>query len=593
MLRSSDSEFDSLTCVVNGQQRGRDEGDTNHYHRDEFACLLNNVVAPKTIVTVNGISSQHVSQNDVNAKIQCDENTDIVQCQSELLLRVRIKNFQKKIKSDRTFRHKFLYSVFLICSFFILGWMLGQVGPCLLDLKLITDVTLEMAAFYVTSLCAGYMAGSLLSGLLYDRLNKFLLLWLFLVGLAGSVSLIPWCTHYVVMLAVQFLVGIFQGCIDTVSCAEMVSIWSKKTSQSFMQALHFGFATGGIISPLVTAPFLAPKNSNISPTIESLNSSIDLLTSPVQYQLLHSTIFKYSNLSDMIYNNSSSDFVNNETSFETEESTKLFLEYGASRVHIAFAISGAISFLVSLPFFIMFLRIPSDFNRHGGEDRKRSNKPIPLVVKVLVLINMSALSALYTGLEETFVEFLSAFCVEQVKWTKTQGSLATSLYFGSIGLGHFINIFTVRIVDHVKLMGVNCFMLILAMILITLSADNVFHVGVWIAPPFVGLSLSIIYPIIFTWTEDVFIPVTGRISSLFILTGAMGSMINPVILGVLMDDHSPMWYCYLLLIESILQFVFYLSGLALQRFVKTRFHDVNKVTKELHSNCERLKSFDC
>lgn len=579
MVRNgTDSELGSLGRDVQAQQHARNNEDRRTYKHVEFTCLLD--------------SSVNSTRNDVDTRIQKDFNANSdpntekkgsVKYPQNVNLCTKINQFNSKFKSDLTFRHKFLYSVFLVWSFFILGWMLGQVGPSLLDLELITSVTLETAAFYVTSLCAGYMAGSLLSGLLYDRMNKFFLMWLFLIGLSGTVALVPWCTHYIGMLIIQFLVGIFQGCIDTVSCAEMVSIWNKKTSQSFMQALHFGFAAGGIISPLITAPFLAQRST--PETIESPNSSNVLMTSTVTYQDINLSTFKYNDLITTQYNNLSLDSVSTGDTLGASWSNGVSEEYETSRVHIAYAISGSVAFLVSLPFLIMYIRMPSDFERHGCEDRKRSNNPLPLLIKISVLINMCALSALYTGLEETFVEFLSAFCVEQVRWTKTQGSLATSLYFGSIGLGHFINIFTVRIVNHVKLMGLNCFMLIIAMTVITLSADNVFHAGVWVAPPLVGLSLSIIYPIIFTWTEDIFLPVTGRISSLFILTGAMGSMINPMILGVLMDEHSPMWYCYLLLIESILQLVFYLSGLALQRFVKTRFHNVNTHTADSNSNC--------
>lgn len=357
----------------------------------------------------------------------------------------------------------------------------------------------------------------------------------------------------------------------------MVSIWNPKISQSFMQALHFGFATGGILSPLVTAPFLAPR----IPSLSYRNTSSFVFNSSVNTPNQYSAAMNQSaTLREQIYKSQL-----NMTIFEIDNEAEIV----TSRLYVAYGISGAITFLISLPFLIMYFRIPGEFKRHGDAGKKRSNKPLPLAVKVTILTNMCALSALYTGLEETFVEFLSAFCVEQMDWSKTQGSIATSLYFGSIGFGHFINIFTVRAVDQVKLMGGYCIMLILVMIGLTISAEHVFHPGVWISSPLVGLSLSIIYPIIFTWTEDAFLPVTGRISSLFILTGAMGSMINPVILGVLMDERSPMWYCFLLLTESILQFVFYLSGRALHRFVKVRYHKDRTCKLKSQGNCPKLK----
>ena len=40
--------------------------------------------------------------------------------------------------------------------------------------------------------------------------------------------------------------------------ADVVSIWDEE-GRPYMQAAHFSFAFGGILSPLVTEPFLAKK----------------------------------------------------------------------------------------------------------------------------------------------------------------------------------------------------------------------------------------------------------------------------------------------------------------------------------------------
>lgn len=39
----------------------------------------------------------------------------------------------------------------------------------------------------------------------------------------------------------------------------MVSIWDGEDGSMYMQALHFFFSIGGIISPLLAKPFLAPR----------------------------------------------------------------------------------------------------------------------------------------------------------------------------------------------------------------------------------------------------------------------------------------------------------------------------------------------
>jgi FHS family Na+ dependent glucose MFS transporter 1 len=46
--------------------------------------------------------------------------------------------------------------------------------------------------------------------------------------------------------------------LQTGGNADLVSLWDEE-GRPYMQALHFCFGFGGIISPLVTEPFLAQK----------------------------------------------------------------------------------------------------------------------------------------------------------------------------------------------------------------------------------------------------------------------------------------------------------------------------------------------
>ncbi|OWF41585.1 Sodium-dependent glucose transporter 1A [Mizuhopecten yessoensis] len=337
----------------------------------------------------------------------------------------------------------------------------------------------------------------------------------------------------------------------------MVAIWNKKNGKTSMQALHLGLALGGIISPLVTAPFLETESRHLTHSLSQYRDSRN-----------DSFAHRSSEMNFISFNRTLTPFP---IHFYRNLTTECDTYYYTSVLYISYAISAVLAFVMSVPFIIIYFRMQDEFDRNVDEDKERPLEPLPVTVKVIILFNMSALSAIYTCLEETFVEFLSTFCVSHLNWTKVDGSIAISLYFWSVAVGQFVNTFIVRYVDQVKLIGTYSFVLILVLTEMTFSAANYFHVAVWISPSLVGLSLSIIYPIIFTWTEDVFMPVTGRISSLFIVTGAMGSMINPTILGVLMTQYSPMWYCYLLLIESIMLFVFCISGFAMHRFTKARF----------------------
>ena len=93
--------------------------------------------------------------------------------------------------------------------------MIGQLGPSLLDLKEITNISLDQASFFITSTFIGYLIGTTITGAIYERVNPFLLLFVGLVFLAGSSATIPWCSLYVIMIGMHILKGFGFGVLDT------------------------------------------------------------------------------------------------------------------------------------------------------------------------------------------------------------------------------------------------------------------------------------------------------------------------------------------------------------------------------------------
>jgi hypothetical protein len=65
--------------------------------------------------------------------------------------------------------------------------------------------------------------------------------------------------------------------------------------------------------------------------------------------------------------------------------------------------------------------------------------------------------------------------------------------------------------------------------------------------------------IFFSWTEERFFHVDGKITALIMTTAMIGVIINPIILSRVMDT-KPIWFGYLLLIESVLLFLFFTIG---------------------------------
>ncbi|PVD30383.1 hypothetical protein C0Q70_09648 [Pomacea canaliculata] len=167
-----------------------------------------------------------------------------------------VSGFRTKLKLPE-YRRRCLRTLWLGLSFCALGFAVGQRGPAFLDIQIITQTDVKSASFFFTAASVGYLVGSLTAGMVYDKLNKSLLLIMSLLGLSFTTIALPWCSPYVLMIMIHFLCSMCAGSVDTVGNAELVRIWGNEGEMA-MQFLHFAFAFGGVISPLITAPFLTP-----------------------------------------------------------------------------------------------------------------------------------------------------------------------------------------------------------------------------------------------------------------------------------------------------------------------------------------------
>ena len=65
--------------------------------------------------------------------------------------------------------------------------------------------------------------------------------------------------------------------------------------------------------------------------------------------------------------------------------------------------------------------------------------------------------------------------------------------------------------------------------------------------------------------------------SAVIVASAASGMVNPVIIGYLMLEFTPMWFCYLLFAESILCLLVFLFLLAIAKLYVSKHYVIHKV----------------
>ncbi|XP_052245601.1 sodium-dependent glucose transporter 1B-like [Dreissena polymorpha] len=359
---------------------------------------------------------------------------------------------------------------------------------------------------------------------LYDRFDRLLLLALscFLMGL--STGFVPYCESFPLMLIMRFLAGLGCGGLDTGGNADIVAIWGAE-GRPFIQAWHACFGFGGIIAPLVTEPFLSKKFEVISKL--------------------------------------------NVTGANTTETSTV---YGKTSIHYSYLISMFVICSGGIPFLMIFVRNKcSKKTRDMVAPRLNQKRPdkLSLWLKAFLCILLSLLSLVYCAVEDTFSGFLATFCVDYLKWDKGISSFATSLHWVGFSIGRFMGIFLVVFFRPVQLMCSYLIFLILAFIAFTVCSVTLTEIGVWIFIPFAGFSMSVIFPCIFMWTEESILKVTGKISSMLLVAASSGLLINPLIVGYLMQNISPVAFVFVLLTECFLCFgTFLLIFLLVKKFIK-------------------------
>jgi fucose permease len=190
---------------------------------------------------------------------------------------------------------------------------------------------------------------------------------------------------------------------------------------------------------------------------------------------------------------------------------------------------------------------------------------LPFKLKVVFLILLFGFMMTYCAVEDTFAGFLATFCINYLGWSKGTSSFATSTYWASFSFGRFSGIFLIKVFKPVQLLWVYCLALMSAFVGLLIVALTFTTELVWMFIGLAGFSMSIIFPCIFTWTEESILKVTGMISSMFLIAASGGLMLNPLFLGYLMDNFSPIWFVYLLLIQSVVCFLLFLTVFILVR----------------------------
>ncbi|KAK6165704.1 hypothetical protein SNE40_022582 [Patella caerulea] len=438
------------------------------------------------------------------------------------------------------YRTRLMPTLYLLVAYIALGFITAQRGSAFLDIQLITHTTLETASFFFTASAVGGVVGALVFGGLYDKFNRNLLLYLTVLGMSATVVIIPYCTAYEAMLVAWFCNTFFMGGFDASASAEVVRMWGLE-SQPYLFLVNLGFSIGAFLAPLLTEPFLVPK---------------DLVESVLNYTQV--------DCSGAVVNMSTSNYsrkelFGEENFYESDRSFSLNSSICNDstkppdfniRLHHAYTISAVLALVASLPLLFQTCRNRQSTTIEKSSTEYEEVRELPMRHYIVALIIIISTFVFNSTIEDAYASFLMTFVVKQLNWSKTQGAQLSSVYFGMYVIVRAVGFFCADVLSPTLLLLSSLLALVLTIAGITLSSIYSALIGVWIFTGICGFLIGILFPVAIAWINKTIVSVSGKISSFMLLGSAVGKFCNPIVLGFFMEEFSPLWFCYISLIEA-------------------------------------------
>ena len=323
----------------------------------------------------------------------------------------------------------------------------------------------------------------------------------------------------------------------------LLNVWGEK-SPPYMQALHFLFALGSFIAPLIAKPFLQEN-------IVSTNSCVN------------------TNSSQCSSNNSIGDSSNN-LCFSNSRGNTFPVTWAFWICAFPLAIAG-IGFLV-----FVFIKSCSLHDKDTKHEDAPKTKQGSLMYRVTFLSLFSVFLLIYAGLEEAYGGYIFVFgSTSSLKMSKDVAALLNSGLWGSFALARLAAVPISKYLPPSKMLCLDLAGCLLgSAILISQIKDGDCSAAdstkLWVGTVIFGISTSSVFPAGISWAEN-FVTVSGRTASLFLVASSTGGMLIPLSVGSTIGDTvGPCSLMVCAFVISVLMIVVFLSILAAARYFKRK-----------------------
>uniref|UniRef100_K7F7E2 Major facilitator superfamily domain containing 4B n=1 Tax=Pelodiscus sinensis TaxID=13735 RepID=K7F7E2_PELSI len=374
-------------------------------------------------------------------------------------------------------------------EFLLLGMSIASLGPTFQDLAANVNKNVSDIYYIFVGRSLGYLGGSVIGGILIDSMNPHLLLGLTMLGTAIGHYAIPWCKKALLLTALLSVVGTSMGILDTGGNVLALNIWGAEVGPH-MQALHFSFALGAFVAPILTK--LALGNSlfpKIQTEGEKTNQSI---RSDIVNTLSTSAMKLHSNMSFMW----------------------------------SYIFIGTFILVISLLFIILYSRTSSMRDKAKTSLQKCQTAKYHYALLILLFLFFFC----YVGAEVTYGSYIFNYAKVYADMKESEAAGLNSLFWGAFatcrGLAIcFANCLYPGTMIMLSVIGSTVSSLFLALF-------SKHPVLLWVGTAAYGASMATTFPSGISWIEQ-YTTIQGKSASFFVVGAALGEMSIPAVVGFL------------------------------------------------------------
>ncbi|XP_073483193.1 sodium-dependent glucose transporter 1-like isoform X2 [Aquarana catesbeiana] len=355
-----------------------------------------------------------------------------------------------------------------------MGMAISVLGPTFPDVAANVDSTVGNISYIFVGRSMGYLGGSVLGGVLFDRMNQHLLLGLSMMATCIGLLVLPWCKKAILLTGAMSVVGISMGFLDTGGNVVILNTWGDEAGPH-VQALHFSFALGALLAPILAKliPEILPFDKIHKTLQEVLNMPLEIKKSMLSYIVIATYIL-----------------------------------------------------LVSIFLFILYCKSPSNRSAaKGSEEKGRTAKYHNALIFLLCLFFF-----FYVGAEVAYGSYIFTYAITMAEMDHDKAAGLNSIFWGVFATvrGFAICFATFLYPGTMLLLSVIGCTVSSVCLMIFYKKDIV----LWIGTALYGASMATTFPSGFSWAQQ-YTTIGSKSASLFVVGAALGEMAIPASVGYL------------------------------------------------------------